>query len=169
MVLSKPLSITSLGKLLSLDTDEVIQPLFGLQSLLTIPGDDNQPVQLLHTSLRDFLTMESRSRTYFINPPVHHFAIAMDCLRLVVAHVENGHPYGEVQMYACEGWYLHLRKWLDSGNHSRLGSNSVNDLTYCLADVAESQHYDCWINMLIFTDGQLDDAHHDIRMALSKV
>jgi hypothetical protein len=23
--------------------------------------------------------------------------------------------------------------------------------------------------MLIFTDGQLDDAHHDIRMALSKV
>jgi hypothetical protein len=93
----------------------------------------------------------------------------MDCLRFVEAHVEDGRPYNEVQEYACHGWYRHLGKWLDSGNRSRLDSHSVNILTQCLADFAEPQHYDCWINILIFKGGFLDNVHTKIMVVLGKV
>jgi len=78
MLLRDTMSITSLAQLLRLQSEEIVQTLLGVQPILMIPGDDNQSIQLCHTSLRDFLTSQSRSNQFFI-PPIHHFSITIDC------------------------------------------------------------------------------------------
>jgi hypothetical protein len=167
MVLTRPLAITSLGQLLLLGTDEILGPLLGMQSILTIPGDDDRPIRLLHTSLRDFLTTESRSEAYFINPPVHHLTIAMDCLRVMTAHAETGIFRSKMQQYACVHWDSHLEQGLGSGNGSVLNSNSVNDLLRCLVDFLNSQGCNSWINTQPILNPEADTVD-GIRSALRK-
>jgi hypothetical protein len=169
VVLTRPLAITSLGDLLQLGTDEILQPLLGMQSILSIPGEDDKPVQLVHTSLRDFLTTERRSRTYFINPATHHFAIAMDCLGLVTAHVENDVPYNAAQKYACRGWFEHLERCLCSGDRSVLDSTSIDVLLHRLPDLAHPHSCDSWVNMLIFTDQTFRTVKGSIEAILNRV
>ena len=164
VVLTRPLAIISLGDLLRLGADEILQPLLGMQSILSIPGEDDKPVQLLHTSLRDFLTTEPRSRTHFLNPATHHFAIAMDCLALVTAHVENGVPYNAAQQYACRGWFDHLERCLHV-----LDPSSIDVLSRRLPDLARSRSCDSWVNILIFTDQPFRHMERGIKAILSRV
>jgi len=70
MVLQNNESISFLSSLLSLHHEEVICELLEVQSIIKIPGDDNEPIMLYHTSLQDFLTLKSRSKQYFIDPPL---------------------------------------------------------------------------------------------------
>jgi len=51
MLLRAPLSITAVGELLRLEPEYIVQTLLGIQSILMIPGDNDQHIHLLHTSL----------------------------------------------------------------------------------------------------------------------
>ena len=59
MILEDNESISFLSSLLSLQHEEVICELLQVQSIIKIPGDDDEPIMLYHTSLRDFLTIQS--------------------------------------------------------------------------------------------------------------
>jgi len=71
-------------------------PCKGVQSILNVPEDDEQPILLFHTSLRDFLTMEARSKDFFVHPAIHHFSIVTACLAVMPV-------YGDDDFYELGG------------------------------------------------------------------
>ena len=151
MLLNYLLPITSLAFLLRLETAEVLQALLGLQSILLIPADDNQPIRLFHTSLRDFLSAQSRSGIFFIDPPTRHFVIATDCLVSIAAQPENGVVYDGAQEYACLNWCDHFRRALtDDGGDSGLVSSPTGDSLMASITSFASRSLDFWVNTLIF-------------------
>ncbi|RXW12476.1 hypothetical protein EST38_g13378 [Candolleomyces aberdarensis] len=70
-LLLEPLSIVGIAELLGIETFEVVRVLVNLQAIIHIPGTDDLPVTMCHTSLRDFLTTESRSGSFFTHPSFH--------------------------------------------------------------------------------------------------
>ena len=108
MILEDNKSISFLSSLLSLEHEEVICGLLPVQSIIKIPGDDNEPIMLYHTSLRDFLTIPSRSKQYFIDPPLRHLHLAKHCLEHLVKDPSNGFFESHVTNYACFNWPHHI-------------------------------------------------------------
>ena len=108
IVLKNNKSISFLSSLLSLCHEEVICELLEVQSIIKIPGDDNEPIMLYHTSLRDFLTIKSRSKQYFIDPPLQHLYLAVLCLKHLVEYPSKYFFEGDVAKYACSNWPHHL-------------------------------------------------------------
>ena len=86
MILENNQSISFLSSLLNLQHEEVMCELLGVQSIIKIPGHDDLPIMLFHTSLRDFLTSKLRSEQYFIDPPMQHLHLAMCCLEHLKEH-----------------------------------------------------------------------------------
>ena len=88
MVARTPLTSTGLQALLEADTDvsvkDILKP---LAPLLTGVTNDTQPVQVLHLSFRDFLTVRAKdmkgSERYFIDEQQHHRSVAWRCLRVL--------------------------------------------------------------------------------------
>ncbi|KAJ2925852.1 hypothetical protein H1R20_g11242, partial [Candolleomyces eurysporus] len=74
----EPLPIIGIAGLLGIECFEVVRVLINLQAIIHIPGTDDLPVTMCHTSLRDFLTTESRSRCFF-TPPSYHFYLSYRC------------------------------------------------------------------------------------------
>jgi hypothetical protein len=148
VLLSSPLSITSLAGLLQLQAEDIVQALLGTQSILMIPGDDDQPIELFHTSLRDFLISQPHSNNFFIDPATHHFSIAIDCLTIIAMQPQDGIFYDGVQMYACMNWCHHIHHSLINGGHSILKSSLEASLTKALNDFA-FQSFDFWVNTLL--------------------
>jgi hypothetical protein len=101
ILLRESFSITSLRDLLRLQAELIVQALLGTQSIIMIPGDDDQPIQLIHTSLRDFLTMHSCSGEYFVDPLMRHLFITADCLAAMMVWPKDGVVYDGGQKYAC--------------------------------------------------------------------
>ena len=108
MVLENNKSISFLSSLLSLHHEEVICELLQVQSIIKIPGGDNEPVMLYHTSLRDFLTIKSRSKQYFIDPPLRHLCLAIHCLKHLAEYPSENIFRGDVAEYACCNWPHHI-------------------------------------------------------------
>jgi len=108
MVLKDNKSISFLGSLLCLHHEEVICELLQVQSIIKIPGDDNEPIMLYHTSLWDFLTIKSRSKQYFINPPLQHLHLAIHCLKHLAEYPSKDFFEGAVADYACLNWPHHI-------------------------------------------------------------
>ncbi|KIJ94675.1 hypothetical protein K443DRAFT_683576 [Laccaria amethystina LaAM-08-1] len=108
MILEDNKSISFLSSLLNLQHDKVIYELLGVQSIIKIPGDDNEPIMLYHTSLRDFLTLKSRSEQYFIDPPLQHLHLAIHCLKHLAEYPSKDFFEGDVAMYACFSWPHHI-------------------------------------------------------------
>ena len=152
MLLANPLPIKSLATLLQLDPVHILQALKGLQSILIIPEDDDNPIRPIHTSLRDFLTSWERSNDLFIQPEVRHFHIAIDCLQTLC--IPNSHPFFETersaQHYACRQWTFHL---LASAKTEMLGDS----LFSLLIDFASNN-----FNVLVNTILRLGVVHTDI-------
>ncbi|KAJ2921148.1 hypothetical protein H1R20_g15943, partial [Candolleomyces eurysporus] len=69
-LLEAPLPTSGIAELLGIHTYEVVHVLVNLQAIIQVPGTDDTPVTLCHTSLRDFLTTQSRSGRFFAHP--HH-------------------------------------------------------------------------------------------------
>ena len=90
-----------LSSLLSLPPEEVICELLEVQSIIKIPGDDNEPIMLYHTSLQDFLTIQSQSKKYFIDPPLRHLHLAKHCLQHLVKYPSIDFFESHVTKYAC--------------------------------------------------------------------
>jgi tetratricopeptide (TPR) repeat protein len=78
-LLLKPLPTSGIAELLGIDTYEVVNVLVNLQAIIQVPGTDDIPVTLCHTSLRDFLTTQSRSGRFFAHP-THHVHLFLRCL-----------------------------------------------------------------------------------------
>jgi hypothetical protein len=144
LFLKSELSVTALGQLLQLDTADILEALLGVQSIFMIPGDDDQPVQLFHTSLRDFLTSKPRSADFFINPSTCHLDILLGCLKLVAIPTETDIFFSsEASRYACDNLCHHIDQWLTIGNESHDDSLS-SYLTHFF-----SQSFDYWVNTLL--------------------
>ncbi|KAJ2919102.1 hypothetical protein MD484_g1299, partial [Candolleomyces efflorescens] len=82
----EPLPIIGIAELLGIDTFEVVRVLVNLQAIIHIPGTDDLPVTMCHTSLRDFLTSQSRSGCYFVSPS-YHLELCCAYLRLNADHL----------------------------------------------------------------------------------
>ena len=108
MILEDNKSISFLSSLLSLQHEEVICELLQVQSIIKIPGDGDEPIVLYHTSLRDFLTIKSRSKQYFIDPPLRHLHLAIHCLKNLAEHSTEDFFVGDVAYYACLNWPQHI-------------------------------------------------------------
>ncbi|RXW13324.1 hypothetical protein EST38_g12533 [Candolleomyces aberdarensis] len=78
-LLYHPLPVVSIADLLCVEAFEVIQVLLNLQAILHVPGcDEEGDVTFCHTSLRDFLTTESRSGPFFV-PYSYHLTLSYHC------------------------------------------------------------------------------------------
>ncbi|RXW13934.1 hypothetical protein EST38_g11921 [Candolleomyces aberdarensis] len=83
-LLVEPLPTSGIAELLGISTYEVVNVLVNLQAIIQMPGTDNIPVTLFHTSLRDFLTTQSRSGRFFAHPR-HHVRLFILCLKCELA------------------------------------------------------------------------------------
>ena len=108
MILEDNQSISFLSSLLNLEHEEVILGLLAVQSIIKVPGHDDQPIILYHTSLRDFLTIKSRSEQYFIDPPQQHLSLAIHCLKHLAEYPSKDFFEGDVVNYACFNWLHHI-------------------------------------------------------------
>lgn len=136
-------SVEVLAELLELKTQDVLHALLTIQSIIRIPADDNKPIQLNHTSLRDFLVDESRSNDLFINPPTAHAPIFTECVKILQRKLElDIIPEDGGEIYAAKYWPRHL---LDSHN----ASEASLELADVLQQFSSSQVIEPWINILI--------------------
>jgi hypothetical protein len=148
MLLSSPISITSLACLLQLQAEYIVQTLLGIQSILMIPGNDHEPIQSFHTSLRDFLILEQRSNQFFMDPSTHHFSIATDCLTIIAIPPNEQIVYNGGQEYACLNWCYHLHQSLINGGNRILEFLSEDSLMGLLENFT-SQVLKFWVNTLL--------------------
>ena len=148
MLLCEPLSITSLGRLLRLQTAHIVHSLLGTQSILMIPEDDNQAIRPFHTSLPDFLKTKSRSGKFFIDPPHHHLFIVTDCLAAMMVH-PAGIFYGGVQLYAGMNWCYHFyQSFVEGREDAVIEISTMGVVAHHLEDWTSSS-LKFWVNTLI--------------------
>ncbi|RXW13723.1 hypothetical protein EST38_g12130 [Candolleomyces aberdarensis] len=100
-LLREPLSIVEISDLLDVEVFEVVRVLLNLQAIIHVPGTDEEGrVTLCHTSLRDFLTTESRSGSFFVLPSFHlHLSY-----HLVSSLFKTPRDNGPIHDYSM--WYL---------------------------------------------------------------
>lgn len=86
LAVREPLSLRALKELLKGDRG-VVQAINAflpfLGSLFEGIGDDNRPIRLFHTSVRDFLTTEERSKQYCVKPAQEHETLAQASLQTI--------------------------------------------------------------------------------------
>ena len=83
LALRTPLSIADLTDIsLWSETDVVGQTITRLASLLRFKNRDD-PIRLIHTTFREFLTSQNRAGEYFIQPQFGHHALALGCLKVL--------------------------------------------------------------------------------------
>jgi tetratricopeptide (TPR) repeat protein len=85
-LLETPLPTSGIAEILGIHTYEVVNVLVNLQTIIQVPGTDGIPVTLCHTSLRDFLTAQSRSHEFFAHPS-HHVLLYRRCLECKLKHL----------------------------------------------------------------------------------
>jgi hypothetical protein len=149
MLLALPLPINFLADLLQLNAGEIVHTLLGTQSILMIPGSNNEAITLVHTSLRDFLITPERSGCHFINPALRHMYIAADCLSAIGSPPEDDIFFEGGRVYACTHWYRHFQLALTGywGEHLHrlLSEISFSNL---LQDVL-SNTINFWVNTVL--------------------
>jgi hypothetical protein len=121
-VIREPLSISALSALLYVSMYEVIRVLVNLQAIIQVPGRDDVPVTLFHTSLRDFLVDRSRSGDFYV-PPSYHTFLTDRCLNLLFG--PNSSNSEECCRYAIIYWTVHWASALTkdpSFDYERLGT-----------------------------------------------
>ena len=128
---TNPLSPSSIGLLLGLETTDVFLQLSSVHSLLTLQEDINCPVRPFHKSFPDFITDQTRctNERFRISPPDHHLELLLACLELMnktlrinmcnlSEAVENSvvddleerrdQHISHALRYACKSWHKHL-------------------------------------------------------------
>ena len=150
MTISEQLSIMHLACIFQVETGDIVHALLGVQSILIVPEDDNQPVRPFHTSLRDFLTTKVRSEDFFINPPTRHLSIASDCLTAMTSC--NGDEIFESRAlrFTARSWIKHFlcaiqEDGADNILCSQDGAVMINKLIDFL-----SLSFDSWLNSIIY-------------------
>jgi hypothetical protein len=106
-LLFEPLSIVKIAELLGIEAYKVVHVFVNLQAVIHIPGTDDLPVTMCHTSLRDFLTTETRSGAFFV-PPSYHLNLSYRCFSLNLEDDLSRHPWYLHNTYRCR---FHQRHW----------------------------------------------------------
>jgi len=124
-----PLSGEALSDLLRVSG--ISATLHSLHSLLLVPMNKADPIQIFHKSFRDFLTDKSRctNHRFFIDPAIHHREILLSCLKLMGGRLKKNvcglddyaalsevkdlsdcrkDLIGDALEYACCFWTKHL-------------------------------------------------------------
>ncbi|KAJ2930645.1 hypothetical protein H1R20_g6447, partial [Candolleomyces eurysporus] len=96
-LLSAPLSTSAIAELLGIHIYEVVNVLVNLQAIIQVPGTDDIPVTLCHTSLRDFLTTQSRSGDLFAHPS-HHVRLLLCSLECELKYLRQ-----DPELFVCSG------------------------------------------------------------------
>ncbi|KAF7976247.1 hypothetical protein HWV62_7290 [Athelia sp. TMB] len=133
MLVYKQPSVFFLAEILELNIQDVLHALMAIQSIITIPSDDRTPIQLNHTSLRDFLVNADRSNDLFVDPPAAQATIAVQCINLLQKNLtQDVLPEHSGELYAAQYWLSHLQD-----SHNATGASS--DLLSTLKDFSSSQ------------------------------
>ena len=148
ITIATPASITGLACLLQIEHGDVIHALQGVQSIIMVPEDDEQPVQLLHTSLRDFLTTQARSQHLFINPVTCHLSMATNCLSAMIVHDGDIIYEMEILRYAARNWCHHLLSALKEGDGGVFLFQDDAFMNTLIGFLSGS--FDSWMNSIIF-------------------
>ena len=148
MVLTNNKSISFLSSLFSLHHEDVICELLQVQSIIKIPGGDNEPVMLYHTSLRDFLTIKSRSKQYFINPPLRHLHLAIHCLKHLAEYPSKNFFRGDVANYACWNWPYHVVLGFQTQESSKVDETMTSSLVTLIKSLLTVQGK-TWYNTIL--------------------
>ena len=166
MVLRDTLSVTALRDLFQLPIGDILHALLRVRSILMIPGDDTQPIRLFHTSLRDFLTSQSRSNEFYVNPPMRHLLIVIDCLKAMEEEPAHGIVFEGGQRYAAMNWCFYLYEGFVQGGYSHLDKPSQTSLLSALK-MCKSQYHRFWVNTILLDTR--DDIFNNLDSMLSKM
>jgi len=123
------ITVRQLEQFLQLQSGAVRLALRGCQSILVI--NDEESVRPYHASLRDFLGDSDRAKKHFLDAMKHHVALLVDCLKLIVAHIEDDMKGGEHLDYAYQNWCYHFSLTL-------LHGGALNYIDSCLGDQMET-------------------------------
>ncbi|KAL6228799.1 hypothetical protein BDW75DRAFT_226195 [Aspergillus navahoensis] len=128
ILLAVPLSVNALSLFLEIGPDKISNRLDSFRSVLSVPGDRDLPVRILHLSFRDFL-VQSRSK-FHVDKRQKHTAITNFCLRTMRSRLQKDicdlaspgtrradindqyicqHLPPELQ-YSCRYWVYHLEQ-----------------------------------------------------------
>lgn len=132
VILSSPLSASSLTTLLHMPKQEVNQTLEDLHAILDIPEDRSRLLRLHHPSFRDFLLDKNRCSDlhFWVDERLAHRILAANCMQLMsnslrqdicgvaapstlVGNMESSlieEPLPPEVKYACLYWIQHLQK-----------------------------------------------------------
>lgn len=136
-------SVVFLAEILELNIQDVLHALTAIQSIITIPSDDQTPIQLNHTLLRDFLVDVVRSKDLFIDTPVARATIVVQIIKHLQRNLkEDVFPERGEEFYAAQYWLRHLQD-----SHNAMEDSS--DLFSILEDFSSSQVIEHWINALM--------------------
>ncbi|KAE8416700.1 hypothetical protein BDV36DRAFT_259410 [Aspergillus pseudocaelatus] len=132
LVLSRPLSIIALSRLVEVELSDTRWLMDHLYSVLEMPEGDHGPIQLLHLSFRDFLLASPRCKDsrFWVDEKQAHCKIYHYCLKIMsnalrrdICCLEDPGTYmtdikpsvvheylPEQVQYACSHWVDHLRQ-----------------------------------------------------------
>jgi len=128
---------------------DVIHALQGVQSIIMVPEDDDQPVRLVHTSLRDFFTTQARSQHLFVNSITCHLSMATDCLSVMTAHHGDIIYESKILQYAAQNWCHHLLSTVKEGDGGVYLLSQDDAFMNTLISFL-SGSFDPWMNSIIF-------------------
>ena len=167
MLLQRPFSVTELGTLLNLERSEILIEILKIQSVLIHPRDDDTPVDIVHTSLREFSICPTRAGGLCVETPAHHLFIAERCLKVMLANPRRVVFDKDPMKYAASYWYKHLRLTLNADSCSLPYDSLVDSLEKFARQAA-----DTWSNTFIlnghegdFDESSIDDISHAVKVS----
>jgi hypothetical protein len=133
LLLFNPLSVNGLSELLNKShlSSGIPSIMRSLHSVLLVPDNREDPIQIFHKSFPDFLTDPERckDKRFFVNPSIHHQEILLLCLDLMKERLKRNicglddlvslgkvedlpvsrkSHIGDTLGYACQFWTRHL-------------------------------------------------------------
>ena len=131
LLLFNPLPIKGLSELMGYSIQRIRNTVRSLHSLLLIPENMEDPIQIFHKSFLDFLTSSGRcqDKQFLVQPASHHAKILLACLKFMekrlkknICSLDNNAVPREVKdfathkrayigdglEYACQFWTRHL-------------------------------------------------------------
>ena len=159
MLLRKPLSVIGLASLLDLTIPDILTEIFKIQSILVIPADNSTPVDVVHTSLRDFSVSKERSGAIFVNIPQNQLITTFRCLK--VMSTESGVVVlkEEAAIYAFEHWHGHLLLTLKDPDFIYLQYDLAATLNFFV-----EQSFEIWFNTII-----INNRYNEMYTALTNI
>lgn len=155
-------SVNILADMLELSTQDVLHALLAIQSIIHIPADNVTPIELNHTSLRDFLLDRDRSNDLFIDPSEAHFVLALDCVKLMNKTIKQDiFPTDGASEYAAIYWHDHLCQSREPGKRS-------SEMMLVLTHFSSTTAMEVWINVLILNSSMSNKEESPVVRSLSE-